>query len=68
MARNTDETSPVEIQQYLKGINYPASKDELIAAARGNRAPDEVIEILEKLPGDQFDGPPEVMKAYGQVK
>jgi hypothetical protein len=68
MARNDDEITPAEVQKYLKGVSYPARKDDLITAARGNGAPDEVIELLERLPGDQFDGPPEVMKAYGEVK
>jgi hypothetical protein len=68
MAGSTDDTTPAEIQKYLKGVTYPMSKDDLIAAARNNGAPDEVIETLQKLPGDQFDGPPAVMKAYGEVK
>ncbi|HEX8202270.1 MAG TPA: DUF2795 domain-containing protein [Isosphaeraceae bacterium] len=68
MARDPQEPSPTNLQQYLKGVDYPASKDDLVAAARGNGAPAEVLDLLGRLPGDQFDGPPGVMKAYGQIK
>lgn len=62
------EDSPADIQQYLKGVDYPARRDDLIAAAERNGAPEETLEILHRLPGDRFEGPPGVMKAYGQIK
>jgi hypothetical protein len=65
MAR-TAETSPIEVQHYLKGIEYPADHKALAETARRNGAPREVMELLEKLPGKKYDSPAEVMKAYGQ--
>lgn len=62
------EDSPADIQQYLKGVDYPATRDQLIAAAERNGAPEETMEILRRLPGERFEGPPGVMKAYGEVK
>lgn len=54
--------SPVKIQQSLKGISYPAKKDDLVETARGNDAPDMVMKVLERLPDREYDGPQEVMK------
>ncbi|MBX6313695.1 MAG: DUF2795 domain-containing protein [Isosphaeraceae bacterium] len=71
MARDKDknhEQSPADVQEYLKGVDYPATKDDLIAAARNNGAPDSILDILQRLPGDRFEGPPGVMKAYGQIR
>jgi hypothetical protein len=36
------------VQTYLKGIDYPASKEDLISTARSNEAPKEVMDILNK--------------------
>lgn len=68
MAHTRDEASPADIQKYLHGVQYPASKADLVAAARGHKAPDDVIRILERLPADRFEGPPGVMKAYGEIR
>lgn len=67
MARTAD-SSPIEVQHYLKGADYPADKNALTETARRNGAPNEVMEILQKLPGDNYKSPADVMKAYGQEK
>lgn len=56
---------PTEAQRHLKGVEYPATKDDLISNAERNDAPDEVIEMLQALDGEQFDGPDHVMEALG---
>ena len=32
--------NPDDAQQYFEGVEYPASKADLISAAEGNNAPD----------------------------
>jgi hypothetical protein len=55
--------NPIDIQRHLKGVDYPADRDELVDAARSQDAPPEVIEALERLPEDrEVDGPDEVME------
>ena len=68
MTRGTGEESPKNIRTYLKGISYPARKEDVIAAARVNKAPKEVIDLLKELPNQEYGGPPDVMKAYGDVR
>lgn len=68
MARGVGGQSPSNVQTYLSGIGYPASKEELIAAARGNGAPAEVMEILQGFEDEEFGGPQDVMKAYGRER
>jgi hypothetical protein len=58
-------TNPIDIQRYLRGIEYPATKDDVISMAEDNDAPDEVIEELQSVTEEQFDGPEEVMEALG---
>lgn len=66
MTRGVGGHSPANVQKYLAGIHYPASKQELIDCAKGNKAPPEVMDEIENLPDEQFHGPQEVMKAYGE--
>jgi hypothetical protein len=68
MARGVGGQSPSNVQTYLKGVSYPASKEDLLAAAKRNGAPAEVMQILRDFEEDEFGGPQEVMKAYGQER
>ncbi len=56
-------TSPIAVLRYLKGAEYPADRDDLLAVAEGNDAPEEVVEALEALDDATFDGPDEVSEA-----
>ena len=62
------EVSPIEIQKYLGGVDYPASKESLLTTARQHKAPAGVIDALQKLRRNEFDGPSAVMKAYGETR
>lgn len=59
--------NPIEIQKHLKGVEYPASKEDLLSTAEDNGAPDDVIDQLEGLDQDSFDGPDEVMEAIADA-
>ncbi len=57
--------SSAELEKYLKGIDYPASKDDLLQKARSNGAPDEVIDMINGLTESKFNSPIDVSKALG---
>lgn len=67
MPRGVGGVSPANLQDYLAGVSYPASKDDLISIARRNCAPDEVMDAIGRLPQDKFRGPQEVHRAYGDI-
>ncbi len=54
--------SPSKFQKSLKGISYPANKDDLIETAERNRAPTIVMKVLRRLPDREYGGPQDVMK------
>lgn len=58
--------SPAELEKYLKGINFPASRDDLLKKAQSNGAPDDVIDMINGLTGDNFNSPIDVSKAFGR--
>jgi hypothetical protein len=51
-----------EVQKALKGVDYPASKEELASHAEGNGADRELVDALRTMNKQSFDGPNAVMK------
>lgn len=58
--------NPIQIQKFLKGVDYPATKDELRERARANEADDEVLGTLDALPDERYDSPADLSKAIGE--
>lgn len=61
------KVSPAELQQYLKGVSYPTSKDDLVSKARENGAPENVVNMIQGMAQEMFNGQQEIMKAYGAM-
>lgn len=57
-----------EIEKSLKGINFPASKQDLMQQAKMNNASQDVMQAIEKLPEERFNSPTDVAKAWGQER
>jgi hypothetical protein len=49
--------SPIDIQKALSGMDYPASKDQIVQHAERNGADDEVLETLRGIEDREYDGP-----------
>lgn len=58
-----ENPTPIELQKYLGGVDYPISKDDLVATARENGAPDDVLSALESSGESSFDSPTAVSHA-----
>jgi Protein of unknown function (DUF2795) len=61
------KVNPVQIEKFLKGIDYPASKADLIKYAEQHGADENVLATLERLPNQTFNGPVGVSKAIGEL-
>ncbi len=57
------DVNPIELQKHLSGVDYPASRDDLVKAAEQQGADDTVLEALRGLPDQSFDAPTDVTKA-----
>jgi hypothetical protein len=60
--------SAAELEKYLRGIDFPASKDDLLKKARDNGAPQEVIDMINGLHETRFNSPIDVSKAFGETR
>jgi hypothetical protein len=58
--------SPIQLQKYLGGVDYPVDKDTLVRKARDNGADDDVVRTLQGLPFDNFNSPNDVSEAFGK--
>ncbi len=63
-----DRVNPIQLQKFLKKVDYPATKGELIDAAKKEGADQRVIETLQRLPDREYDGPVGVSKAVGEFE
>ena len=59
--------NPIQLQKYLKGMNYPAHKADLIKRAEQNGADEQVRSTLEQLSDQEFDSAADVSKAIGAI-
>jgi hypothetical protein len=55
--------NPIQLQKYLKGMNYPATKQDLIAHAQQQGADEHAHAALEQLPNEEFQKPADVSHA-----
>ncbi|MFN8593237.1 MAG: DUF2795 domain-containing protein [Thermomicrobiales bacterium] len=58
--------NPIQIQTYLKGVDYPAGKTDLLGRAEQEGADEEVRRALESLPDREFQSPAEVSESLAQ--
>lgn len=61
------QSQVIEVQKYLKDAEYPMERDALVILAEGNEAPDEVLDLMEKLPDVDFESATDVQEAIGNV-
>jgi hypothetical protein len=55
-----------ELSRHVAAAHFPARRDELVAAAEGDNAPDDVLQALGELPADEeYETVQAVWKALG---
>jgi sporulation protein YlmC with PRC-barrel domain len=64
----TTEASATDLQSALKGLEYPAGKQDLIDRARENSAPQAVIDTLARFEERTYNSPTEVSQEFGKVR
>ena len=52
-----------QITKYVKGVNFPTSKQKLVSAFRNNKAPKELMSVLDSLPDKEYNSPQDLISA-----
>lgn len=59
--------NPIQVQKFLSGIEYPASRDDIVTTAEKEGADSDVLDALKQLPDQEYDGPTAVSKAVSDA-
>jgi hypothetical protein len=51
-----------QLQSYLQGVNFPASREEVASNAESNNAPQELVEQIRNSGTDNFNSADEVLQ------
>ncbi len=57
-------TNPIEVQKALKGMDYPAKKEDLVRHAKERNASDEVMQDINELPDKEYTNAADVSKEF----
>lgn len=63
-----EDLPPAQIGPYIKDINFPADKKEVIQHAQNSNANSDVIATLENLPNQNFSSWDELKRILGYVE
>ena len=62
------KVNPVQVQKYLKGVDYPVSKNDLLKHVHDQGGDESVHATLEKLPDKTYQTPADVSEAIGRIE
>jgi hypothetical protein len=63
-----EKANPAAVERHLKGITFPASKQDLIERAEMNGAPSDVMSVLNRMEKTEYHSPIDVSKEVGRVE
>jgi hypothetical protein len=66
--RNIGSIGAAHIQHYLKDIEYPADKEQLLERARLEDAPQDVLDCIEQFPDLTYNSPVHVAQMLDRVQ
>jgi Protein of unknown function (DUF2795) len=68
MARGIGENPARSPAAQLQGVDYPATRDEIVQTAADNDAPAEVINFLKSLPKRRYDSYEAVLRDFAEAE
>ncbi|MCX4389752.1 DUF2795 domain-containing protein [Micromonospora peucetia] len=57
----------VQLQEYLAGLDYPVSREDLVRWGQENGVGTELLQALRALPAEEFDSPAELGAALNPL-
>ncbi|MEU4770658.1 DUF2795 domain-containing protein [Micromonospora sp. NPDC023633] len=57
----------VQLQEYLAGLDYPVSREDLVRWGQENGVSTEMLQTLRALPAEEFDSPAELSEALNTL-
>jgi hypothetical protein len=57
-----------KVSKSLKGIHFPVDREKVVEYAKNNMAPDDVMNVLERMPEGEYDSMAGVWHAVSQER
>jgi hypothetical protein len=67
-SQRSGHVSPAIVEKYLAGMHYPAEKKKLVDNAQNKDAPENVMDLINKLPEKTYISPIDITKEMGKIK
>ncbi len=65
---NPEKASPAAVERYMKGIDLPAQKKDLIERAKQNNAPEDVMSVLNRFEEKTYNTAVDIAKEVGRIE
>jgi hypothetical protein len=66
--RHPGQPNPADIDKAVSGVHYQTTGEKLVEQARKNHANTDIIDLVGRLPGHNFDSPAAVAKEISPVQ
>ncbi len=66
--QQSGRVNPIQVQKFLKGVDYPCRKQDLLNQAKAEGADENVLQTLQQMPGERFNSPNDVAQAIGKIE
>ena len=67
MAKDPGGHSPIDVSRFLKGIDFPAKRDDLLHHAKQKHAEQTVLQEIEQMPDQSYSNMADAMKGFGKI-
>ena len=59
--------NPIQLQKFLGGLDYPAGKQDIIDKAKKHGAGENAMDVLGKIPDQEYSSPVAISRELGKL-
>ena len=63
-----DAPNPIQVQKFLGGVDYPATRETLLSHAKDSGADSNVLDALGNIPDKEYDSPTAMSSAVSDAQ
>ena len=67
MPAKHEAPNPIQVQKYLGGLDYPAKKQDIVEKARQKGADNDIMQILQKIPDQEYSSPVALSREVSKI-
>ena len=66
MAQGMGGHSTSNVMHHLKGVSFPATREDLAKLAKKNHADKDIMDVIHKMPEQKYESVAEILKGVGE--